>query len=75
MKRTILLIAGIIAITFLTTSCFKTRVCKCTSVINPTENYNTTYDATYGKTKAAADCENLQTSGRISTPDYTCTLE
>lgn len=74
MKRSILLIAGIIAVAMLTTSCLKTRVCECKSVADPTQNYNYTYDMV-GKTVATADCENQESSGKIYAPDYTCELK
>ncbi len=74
MKRTVLLVACICAVAFLTSSCVKTRVCECKSASNPSVNYNFTYEM-IGKTQGTADCENQQTSGRINTPDYTCELK
>jgi hypothetical protein len=76
MKRTLLLIAVVAAISFLSTSCLKSWVCSCKSAINPTANHNYTDEELSGKTQAKANCENYQTTGRtVSAPDYTCELE
>jgi hypothetical protein len=76
MKRITLLVAAFAAIAFLSTSCVKDWVCSCTSAVDPSKNYNYTYDLS-NKTTAKADCENQQTSGRssYSLPDYTCEIE
>ncbi|HOY33410.1 MAG TPA: hypothetical protein PKW80_16140 [Bacteroidales bacterium] len=76
MKRTLLVLAVVTAIAFLSTSCVKTWVCSCTSLSDPSKNYNYTYELT-GKTEAKADCENQQTQGRAdyNLLDYTCELE
>lgn len=44
MKRTALVIVSVLALSFLTTSCLKDRVCKCTSLINPAMNENYIYE-------------------------------
>lgn len=78
MKRTFFIIGIFVAA--LTTSCdkptiVKQRICKCISLVNPSANYNYTYEM-IGSAKAKADCENQQTSGRTTqSPDYTCEIE
>ncbi len=74
MKRTALLIVSVLAISFLTTSCLKDRVCKCTSVLYPAQNENFIYEMS-NKTTAQANCENQQFDGRVYYSDYTCVLE
>lgn len=76
MKRTILLLVGIIAITFMTTSCLKTRICECRSTTIESANQNYTVGPG-SQTNAQAECENYQFDGRssYSTSDYTCTLQ
>lgn len=75
MKRIVLLLVAVAGIAFLSTSCVKDRVCKCTSASQPAANENFVYEMS-SKTTATADCENQQYSGRISwNSDYTCVLE
>ncbi|HNX07900.1 MAG TPA: hypothetical protein PKL96_09975 [Bacteroidales bacterium] len=74
MKRTALVIVSVLALSFLTTSCLKDRVCKCTSLINPAMNENYIYEMS-NKTTAQANCENQQFDGRLTAADYTCELE
>lgn len=75
MKRILLLFVAVIGIAFLSTSCVKNRVCKCTSATYPTANENFIYEMS-NKTTATANCENQQYDGRVTWgSDYTCTLE
>jgi len=74
MKKTNLLIVALIFVTLSLASCVKNRVCECKSSADPSMNYNTTYSMV-SKKQGTADCENLQTAGRIATPDYSCTLK
>ncbi len=76
MKRTLLVFAAATAMAFLSTSCIKDWICKCTSVTKPNANYNYTYSAT-SKANAKADCENQQTEGRstYNTADYNCEIQ
>jgi hypothetical protein len=74
MKRIVLLSVTFVFVALSLSSCVKNRVCECKSLLDPTENYNTSYPMS-SKKQAKADCENLQTAGRVSTIDYTCTLQ
>lgn len=74
MKRSLLLVAGILAAFFLNSSCAKTRYCNCTSVAVPAQNYKYTYDAVTSK-DAKKLCDAQQTSGKTYTTDYTCEIE
>jgi hypothetical protein len=74
MKRIALLITGTLFLSIALSSCMKSRVCECRSLSNSLvdENFTT---AMGSKTKAKAECENHQFDGRVSNPDYTCTLQ
>jgi hypothetical protein len=74
MKRITFLFIGALFLSIALSSCMKTRICECRSILTPSENENFT-TALGSKSKAKSECENYQFSGRNYTPDYTCTLQ